>query len=219
MLERVVQLRRPPTLSVQEGVFVPSADRATSVEIESRWDALQRENPAFFDGRLYHVLGVHRNGHGGCVLHVIDCAYRYFAVQDESFDLGVRALGLKAFTWNGDQVLVGRRSKQVAGYPGCWEFAPSGGAGVGVDPAAMILQELSEETGLGAALPPVAIALLADPIVRTWEIVYRLVASAREVRPRLLEYDELQWVQADQLPAPLSPFAMQMRELLPNPRR
>ena len=216
MLERVVRLRRPPILSSQEGVFVPQVDRAISAEIDARWRALQQTNPAYFDGRLYHVLGVHRNGHGGCALHVVDCAYRYFAVQDHSFDLGVRALGLKAFTWSGDQLLVGRRSKHVAGYPGCWEFAPAGGAEVGVEPAEVILRELEEEAGLQASSPPVALAVMFDPVVRTWEIVYRLEASSRAAAPRSQEYDDLQWVSPVALPGSLSPFAEQMRNLLAN---
>ena len=135
-------------------------------------------------------------------------------MQDESFDLGVRALGLKAFTWNGDDVLLGRRSSQVAGYPGFWEFAPAGGAEVGVDPAEMILKELEEETGLHTTAPPVALAVLFDPVVRTWEIVYRLRVAGRQATPRPGEYDELRWVKPCDLPAPLSPFAVQMRELL-----
>src|SRR5688572_2522056 len=149
---RTIHLRRPATLSVQEGVFVPNVDPHILSEVERRWDSLCRANPAYYDGRLYHVLGVHRNGHGGATLHVIDCAYRFFAVQDDHFDTGVRALGVKGITSSPQGlILMGRRAQHVAAYRGMWEFAPAGSAEPGRDPAQLIQHELIEETGLQAA--------------------------------------------------------------------
>src|SRR5687767_9409352 len=105
MTPRSIHLRRPAVLSIQEGVFVPPGSPELMNEIERRWSALCSSNPAYYDGRLYHVVGAHRNGHGGATLHVIDCAYRYFAVQDDQFDTGVRPLGLKGLVMRGGRYL------------------------------------------------------------------------------------------------------------------
>ncbi|MCI0363382.1 MAG: NUDIX hydrolase [Phycisphaerales bacterium] len=184
-------------------------------EVKHRWESLCRANPAYYDGRLYHVLGVHRNGHGGATLHVIDCAYRFFAVQDDHFDTGVRALGVKGVTSSPDgMILMGRRAQHVAAYRGMWEFAPAGSAEPGRDPAQLIQHELVEETGLQAAREPVPVALLFDPVIRTWELVYRIEAAHNLPSPRTNEYQQLQWHSRDDLPQGLSPIALQITELL-----
>ena len=57
---RTIHLRRPAILSVVEGVYVPVGDAGLVDEVETLWAARCDENPAYFDGRIYHVLGVHR---------------------------------------------------------------------------------------------------------------------------------------------------------------
>lgn len=183
-------------------------------EVEQRWNALCKTNPAYYDGRLYHVLGVHRNGHGGCSLHVIDCAYRFFAVQDQSFDLGVRALGLKGITTRDGLILMGLRSPNVAAYKQMWEFAPGGSAEPGMDPTRLIQRELFEETGLATSREPTPIAVLFDPVLRCWELVYRLEVGNGETTAPPAEYSQLQWRRPDDLPEVLSPVAKQIAPLL-----
>ena len=224
MSPRVIRLRRPATLSVQEGVYVPAVSQASSSdflldEIERRWHELCRSNPAYFDGRLCHVLGVHRNGHGGAVLHVIDCAYRFFAVQaaapaHEPFDLGVRPLGVKGVIERDGRFLMGYRSTHVAMYASTWEFAPSGSVDFGRQPQDVVAHELQEETGLRTTHEPVATAVLFDPILKCWEIVYRLTI-ADDAEPRVTqEYPEVRWFDRASLPRDLSPVARQIAELL-----
>lgn len=219
MHPRTIRLRRPATLSVQEGVFVPTAPDGVDAgmvmdEVDVRWNSLRAGNPAYFDGRLCHVLGVHRNGHGGCVLHVMDCAYRFFAVQSDEFDLGVRPLGVKGVIERDGRLLMGRRSERVAMYRGMWEFAPSGSVEFGRPPYEVISDELDEETGLSLAHEPMAIAVLFDPVLKCWEIVFRL-SVAGDAQPRVTdEYPELAWLTRDELPANLSPIARQIAELL-----
>jgi len=179
-----------------------------------RWESLCAANPAYYDGRLYHVLGVHRNGHGGCALHVMECAYRFFAVQDDSFDLGVRALGVKGVTRHEDLILMGRRSQSVAAYKGLWEFAPAGSVEPGAEPSEIIQSELRDETGLQPEREPHSTAVLFDPVLRCWEIVYQVQASSARFKPRTAEYTELQWCSPEQLPAELSPIARQIAELI-----
>lgn len=209
---RTIHLRRPATLSVQEGVFLPPNELLD--ESEHRWNALCTSNPAYYDGRLYHVLGVHRNGHGGAVLHVIDCAYRFFAVQNEEFDLGVRPLGVKGVVEREGQYLMGRRSQRVASYRGLWEFAPAGSVEPPHQPPEVIRSELLEETGLELLHEPVPIAAIFDPVLRCWELVYRLHTANSEFNPRTSEYSELQWRHENDLPGELSAIAQQIAGLL-----
>ena len=128
-----------------------------------RWAALCAANPKYFDGSLLQVLGTSRNGHGGVQIHVQECLYRFYAVQRadgdwQGLDCGVRPLGVKALTRRGEALLMGRRSRRVAFYPGLWEFVPGGGLEPGVEPAVQVLRELSEEAGMTAVSPPIAVA-------------------------------------------------------------
>ncbi len=119
---RTIHLRRPAILSVVDEPHVPDVPPDMLAEVEWRWEALCRANPRYFDGRLYHVFGVHRNGHGGAVIHVADCAYRYHAVQNEDLDLGVRPLGTKGLIQCADRFLLGKRAMTVGSYQSAWEF-------------------------------------------------------------------------------------------------
>ena len=212
MAARTIHLRRPPTLSLQEGPFVPQPRAGVDVmdEVDRRWGAMRVANPTFHDGRICHVLGVHRNGHGGVVIHVMDCAYRFHAVQDAEFDLGVRHLGVKAMTSHDGRLLLGRRSSTVRAYPGMWEFAPGGVIEPGRAPADVLKLELQEETGLSLAVEPKAIAVIFDPVVRCWEIIYQLEVADPNPKPVTDEYTELRWCEPGQWPQPLSPATVQL---------
>lgn len=185
-------------------------------EIDRRWKALCQSNPAYFDGRAYNVLGVSRNGGGGAAIHVIECAYRFYAVQDANFGLGVWGLGVKAFTMCGNRTLLGRRSRNVAVYPDLWEFAPGGVVEPGKSPAEVIVSELREETGLLCARDPTPIAIVSDLIARTWEIVSIISDPLGEAKPSV-EYSELRWCTRIELPTELSPIAQSMLALWPQP--
>lgn len=201
---RRILLRRPPVVHVAEGPFVPEHPRVA--EVDERWAAFRERVPAAFDGRVMHVIGAHRNGHGGVVMHLVETAYRYYAVQEPGFDLGVRPLGAKGVTWRDGRVLLGRRAGWVAGYPGAWEFAPGGVVEPGESPARTVARELREETGIEVAREPIAAALLLDARLRCWELIHR-VAAGEVAGPASDEYDELRWCEPGALPGPLSPIA------------
>lgn len=201
-------------LHPQTGPFVPAG--ADLDVVERRWNDLCVSNPAYFDGRIWHVLGVHRNGHGGAAIHVVDCAYRFHAVQRGGRDLGVRPLGVKGIVRRSSDgsVLVARRSRHVAAYEGMWEFAPAGVVEGGGDPARTIVAELGEEVGLAAASEPVALAILFDGVINTWEIVYRIAVARDDVTIEPREYDGFEWRDTSDLPADLTPIARAMTSLL-----
>ena len=226
MVPRVIRLRRPVVLSVQEGRFVPERGAALLDDIDARWDALCSANPAYHDGAVYHVLGVHRNGHGGASVHVIESSYRFQAVQTPAagsgsgetgdFDVGHRGLGVRGIVrLGGDgKVLLGRRSQHVGRYPGMWEFAPAGGLPLGAEPASALLDELREETGLESSSEPIAVAVMFDDVARTWEIVFAIAAPSTDVRCATGEYSELAWFGPMELPAELSHMTSMMKALL-----
>lgn len=208
MAERCIMLRRPATLSTMDEPFVP--EHADMDEVDQRWAACCERNPAYFDGRVLHVIGVHRNGYGSAVLHVADCAYRFFAVQDGGFDLGVRPLGVKGLTTDGNAWLLGQRAMYVASYAGEWEFAPGGSAEPGRTPHEVLLDELREEVGLAPAGAPTEIALVFDDVLRCWELAYHVRVERRDACPETDEYAEQRWCTLDDLPRPLTPIAAQL---------
>jgi 8-oxo-dGTP pyrophosphatase MutT (NUDIX family) len=209
---RTIHLRRPPVLAMVPGIFVPP--HAPLDEVEPRWEAFRASHPRAFDGRILAVLGTSRNGHGGVQIHVQECAYRFYAVQRDGPDLGVRSLGVKGIASDARGFLMGRRSRSVAYYPGAWEFVPGGGLEPGVEPVAQLARELREEAGLEigreAATAPVARALLFDPGARSWEIVFRVTLDGRTPPEFGWEYDEMGFFPLDRLPEPLAPVARAM---------
>ena len=194
---RAIRLRRPPVLVRVDGRFVP---RSVSLEeVDAAWATLCARNPRYFDGPVLQVLGVSRNGHGGVQIHVQESSYRFVAVAALGIDCGARPIGVKGFVRDGDRVLMGRRSRSVASYPGAWEFVPGGTLEPGEAPEAAVARELSEEAQLEAASPPVAVAVLFDTTASSWEIVYR-IAARLDALPKAgcecggWEYDEFRAV-------------------------
>lgn len=167
---RLMHLRRPPILVAAEGRFVPVS--ATIDEVDRAWAHACERNPRLFDGPLWHVAGVSRNGHGGVTLHVIESSYRFHAVRREGLETGIRPLGVKGLTRRGERLLLGRRSAGVHAEGGLWEFVPGGTLEPGRAPAEAIAHELHEEAGWRCVRAPVAIALLLDDRMMTWEIVH-----------------------------------------------
>jgi ADP-ribose pyrophosphatase YjhB (NUDIX family) len=209
---RIIPLRRPPVLNVVPGAFVPTTPSLE--EVDRAWASLRRGNARYFDGRMLHVLGVSRNGHGGVVVHAMECAYRFYAVIGMGLDTGVRPLGVKGLAERDGRWLMGRRSGEVAYYPDQWEFVPGGCLEPGVEPETMLLRELGEESGFDPAGAPVPLALLYDPGAFTWEIVHRLAIRERPgIDPPGWEYRELRWIEPGAEPRPLSPVAEVMRRL------
>ncbi len=217
MVSRIIRLRRPVVISVQEGRFVPPRGCASLDEIDERWEALRASNPAYHDGPAYHVIGVHRNGHGGAVIHVLESSYRFQAVQSSddgahggAFDVGHRGLGVRGMVRGFCAALMGKRSDRVGRYPGMWEFVPAGGLGVGEQPQDALRREMREEIGVHDWKAAKQVAVMFDDVARTWEIVFAItLPEAMEVQSAG-EHTDLGWFRMDRLPAPLSPITAKM---------
>jgi 8-oxo-dGTP pyrophosphatase MutT (NUDIX family) len=74
---------------------------------------------------------------------------------------------------------------------------------------------LVEETGLTVRREPTPVAILFDPVIRTWEMVFQVVPEQGD-EVSTPEYDELRWCRREDLPATLTPTARQMVELWPT---
>ncbi|MAC20738.1 MAG: hypothetical protein CMJ23_13885 [Phycisphaerae bacterium] len=229
---RLIRLRRPPVLNVIPDRWVPEG--VDLDEVDALWRTLVESNPRYHDGDLFHVLGVIRNGHAGATIHLVPSSYRFHAVRRLGFDTGVRPLGVKGLfvandPGNGERGLVaGRRSESSGSYPGCWEYLPGGGvepefvAGrQQADPLAVIRRELLEETGVRGSVDPIALAILEDRSVGTWEIVYRGVLDSSPLAPPGWEHDLIRTVTPGTLPSPASDAATMLaglaRDVLRSP--
>ena len=212
---RTIALRRPPVL-LRGSPLTADQMGHSIVEAESKWDALCSARPEYFDGGLLAVGGVARNGHGGVTLTVSPCPYRWYAVQDDTFDLGLRPLGVKALVRDPDGLLLcGQRASTVHAYPNRWEFLPGGSVEPEEDPLQTVVRELEEETGLVPQAPPVAKALCYDPPARTWEVVYELQVERAEGSPSQPgEHTACGWFTPSSLPCPMAPIAERLADLL-----
>ena len=200
-------------VNVVAGAFVPAE---TSLEaIDAAWASMRAANPRFFDGRVLHVLGVSRNGHGGVTVHCIASSYRFHAVARVGLDTGMRPLGVKGIALTpGGGVLVARRSEAVLNHPGMWEFVPAGTMEPGVAPGEMLLRELAEETGWISTAPPAPRALLFDPEARSWEVVFTMTVHPPAVPVESWECERLTEAVPGQWPGTPSPVALQMMPVL-----
>ena len=212
--DRLIPLRRPPRLLVEPGRWVPPGADLDAID-----RALQhacRDNPRLHDGAIWHVLSHSRDGHGGVTLHVIEAAYRFQAVarrQRPHAPGPVRPLGVKCMARCDRGWLMGRRSTGSLTYGGAWEFLGGGSLAAGESPMQAAQRELQEESGVQPQQPPVAVALLFDAQVGTWDIVHRALVGACDLRtPCSWEHDEVA-VEPD--PAARSPRSRATDLLLP----
>lgn len=192
-----------------DGRFVPHGVELDCVD--AAWQRVRSRVPRAFDGPMLHVMGTSRNGHGGVTIHCIESSYRFAAVAAEGVRTGMRGLGVKGISMSADgRLLMARRGKDTLNYSGEWEFAPGGCAEPGVALPDMLLRELREETGWTAAAPPVARALVFDPLALSWEVVFSMVVRPPEVPVEGWECSELRLVHPGEWPEPLSAVARQM---------
>jgi len=205
----VIRLRRPAVLSVAGDPWQPDSHLRRAAE--DRWAAFQASNSRAFDGRLVHVVGVHRNGAGGATIQAFPCAYRWYAAQVASGgeDIGCRPLGVKGITRCRGRVLVGRRAAWTACDGGLFELAPSGGVEPGRTPEEAMAREFAEEVGY-LCPPPRPVAMLFDSHAMTWEVVYHIDVESEDVMPPNDEYEDIHWVSPDAIPSESTPLSKRL---------
>jgi len=207
----MMNLKRPATIHLQDGVFVPAGIDVDSVR--QQWKEAYVLHKSWHDGRVLHVLAARRNGCGGANVHVVECAYRFFALQSDTRDFGVRPLGVKGITTFEGATLWGKRGESVRHYAGLWELAPAGCVEPMQKPNDSILSELQEETGLTLSSPPIQIAMVFDEVALTWELIFSLHVDSNEVHANN-EYTDLLWCSRGDEPEDRSPIAEEMMGLL-----
>lgn len=202
----MIWLRRPARV-VESGLgFAPKCGEEA---VRDEWVRRVRANPRLVDGECWHVLGVHRDGHGGASVHVARTRYRMGAVRG-ALDTGFTGLGVKAIArWRG-RWLVGRRSESCATYPGMWEFAPGGSAEPGEDPSVGIVRELREECALSPMGNPRAVAIIEDSEAGNWELVFEIELEQPPDAPPNWEYSALELAELVMVPEPASPVTAQL---------
>jgi len=174
-VDRLIALRRPPRLLVHSGCWVPPESDLQA--IDTAFALAQRENPRLHDSAIWHVLSHSRDGHGGVTLHVIESSYRFQAVARRlhpNMHRSVRPLGVKCLAHSQHGWLMGRRSPRSLTYGDAWEFLGGGSLAVGESPPDAARRELLEEAGVRSCTAPIAVALLFDATVGTWDIIHRV---------------------------------------------
>ena len=208
--QRLIWLRRPPRIIVGTDAFVPACETHL---IDDAWRELCQRNPKLSDGPVFHVVGVHRDGHGGATIHVARTTYRMNAVRLAGIKSGFVGLGTRAVAHCNGKCLVGLRAANCASYPNQWEFAPAGSVEPDEDAAVGIERELLEECGVQAKSRAIAHALFLDQVVATWEIAHELAMTQPPDAPPNWEYQKLEMVAVADMPEPMSACTRQMLEI------
>jgi 8-oxo-dGTP pyrophosphatase MutT (NUDIX family) len=211
-MHSVIHLRRPAVVQVSPDTWLP--DAALGEQAERRWAVMLDANENLFNGRLLHVVGVHRNGHGGATIQTMPCDFKWYAVQADGPDCGCRPLGVKGLVQRDGCILMGRRASWTTFHGDAWECAPSGGVEPSQTPEEAIEIELREETGLSVTRSPRARAVVFDDTAMSWEVVFELTIAADATPVAAAEYTSLRWCSPKSMPSPLTPTAQRMLAML-----
>lgn len=138
--------------------------KALETKVNHLWQSAARSY--HIDAPILSITDIHEASMRGIIRH-----YRYFFAQNfepKLFKkLQIRPLAVSGLLTCNDGLVIGRRSKILMQYPGCWELVPSGGidtqdvlstqvlsdlqeinAHAPLDLKAQILRELEEELGI-----------------------------------------------------------------------
>ncbi|HEX4352402.1 MAG TPA: hypothetical protein VHZ95_05795 [Polyangiales bacterium] len=173
------------------------------------WAEEQRRSPALFEGTLLTFVA---RTDAGLLGRFVD--YRYYVAQrrDPSLrsELAITPLSVCGLIDCAGEVAFAERSADSTQYPGAIELIPSGGIDKAqlredgsVDHRAQLVQELAEETGIGAAeiVSVQMAALLRDEIDEVVDIASIIVVTpaARAIAERTIargtgEHRALVWI-------------------------
>lgn len=179
-------------------------DSVQEKRLEEIWKATLAEKPQLFNGQLLSAVELSPNELVG---EFIDYRTYLGTLHDGAFAraLCLETVSISCITTYGDNVLVGRRSKDVMHYANCYELAPSGG----IDSRAIengqpdilktVYFELEEECNIHPAqvksVKPLGIC--RDYWLRVIDICMHLELDTSLPKPVMAsngEYSELRWM-------------------------
>lgn len=174
-------------------------------QIDSFWEQERNQNPLLFNGNIMSATSYNKERVIGQFVE-----YKHFMAQIRQPELKkhlqINVLAISGVTQASNYVLIGKRGKQVAHYPGYYELTPSGGvdsdAFVGhyVDYQEQFQRELEEETGYKkqqiVAINPLYL-VQEDSCL---DIVANIQLSITDLNVKAThEYEELIWIARDRL--------------------
>jgi hypothetical protein len=210
----MTQVYRFPLIEGAAVVVDPSHIRHASLGDASRVDEIWKKRDTkrlLFDSPIISLV---QYSSSSLIGEFVDFRLWYACCKDPELRpiLDIHPISVTGLTtWRG-MVLVGKRSTTVSSYPGAMECCPSGsidGSSVGVDGSIdlekAILLELVDETGIRR--DSVRSVRMKDLYLSTDMGVFDVLAEIElnpEIdqplsQPRSAEYDELRWIQKDQV--------------------
>ncbi len=198
-------------LHLNSGIRVEVVERERDLEKEVKkeidriWETeAKKKGKTLFNGKILSMVKF--NGKT-MIAEYID--FKYALAQlinpELSKKLRIQPVGITAITSANNHILIGKRSSNVAVYPGRFELAPAGTVSDEVlkegeaDLKKQLLTELQEEIGIEPCriLQLAPTLLVKDPTLGYVEVCYRI-----EVEPSVMaeakfsreEYDEVLWL-------------------------
>lgn len=164
----------------------PTLPSATLRSVDELWGKAKKQNPSLYDGQVF-VIEEERASY---TFSGFFSPYRYIHYQlTKKRYLGFIPCGVTGVVCLRGKTVLARRSKQVIGNVGLFEFAPSGtvekSLGSEIDCKKHVLKELEEELGVPreavVSLRPVCLVLdLADKVLDV--IYWVLLKDSAELR-------------------------------------
>lgn len=211
----------------------PSLDLILSDDLNQLIDACwesecKKRGQLLFNGTLFSATShSSKSMQGHFIPYKIYVAWTRLAEVRPRLD--VHPVGLTGITRSGSSLLLGRRTLQMAHYPGLYECAPAGGVDATfvkdskIEYAELLLHELEEETPLSRAdvikLTPKAICERRGEDYSGFELLLDVALDKKCVSQSLSstkEYQQLLWLDPEQL---TKFFLEKADELVPTTRR
>jgi hypothetical protein len=197
-------VKSQPEIFISPDLATPPFSKEVLSEIELIWSAELIKNPKLFNGQSFCIFRRTKERLEGNFIE-----YKYVLARMRRPDLfektPFRPLSVTGISFDGRDLLLGKRADWVMQYPGFYEFSPAGG----VDPSCCVggmidlrrqtLVELQEETGIPAneVVNFTPFAIIEDDSEGVIEIIstIQLSESARKfMNIQHSEYVNFQWI-------------------------
>ncbi len=206
----------PPdfSLTFDEEPVLDWISEADEAKVDQIWAEAQSQNEGIlFNGKLL-VFKSFENGK--LIGRFID--YKYYRAAQSNLSLlksvlNVKPIAISCICRYQNEILIGRRTMTVTGFPGCYELVPSGGISLDaiengkINIKKQALLELEEEADIfpGSVESCIPLALIYDVNTSTYEIFMEIKlkeikdGNGRGRRGSTLEYSVLEWMPIEHL--------------------